>query len=463
MKNSNWLALGTIILIMAVMAIGYGGLCNKSKDKNTVASSSVTVASPVIRMEGTLDGSTAQFASAGENGFWDKFCKLFNPIEAHADAAVTVNKILAITYGSEGLAITEATNNGNSFSLSLTKGLPYIIIFINGTTNVLGALKLDAATDLDALPLSNISSNIVLGDVVYGSGEFSGSISQANLLSALGIDSSIASAFGRVDEGMLRWCSLDNDNNGVLDFTENKQYGLQIDYGFNTNQDFDNITGTNYSVYTSTAFQGYMYYFGVGPLTDPGFTFDGDTCTATLHSPVDINGVNNLRHQYFRLDPDSYMFNYFTGESAVTPLTPPSGNYVITLTNSSQTITKTYTFENVKSQTIDANIYNIYVPSVKLTMSAGKATSLSYKWWRKTAGGWVEPTAEELNAVLNDASFEVYTGLIDPVRAQIASAWEGPAFAASGTIAVPVQSFIPTTLRVSYTDKAGFSYGFEWR
>lgn len=460
-----------VIFLASVMILGFGGLCSKKKDKDTSAASSAPVVnSQIITMEGTLDGSTTQFAAVPQNGFWDKFCKLFSPLEAYA-AGVDVNKVLAITYGEQGISLTEATKNVNSFSLSLTKGYPYIIVFINGTTNVLGLLKLDAATDLDALPLNNISSNIALGDVSYSGGEFQGTVSQTDLLNALGITSSLASAFGIMDEGMMRWCSLDADGNEVLDFTENREFQLTIDYGFNTGQDFDDITGTNFSVYTSTTFQGYMYYFSISPASTLGFVFNNDTCTATLHSPADINGGNDMRQGYFSEstegDWQGMNFDFYVGESATDPVTPPPGTYTITVTNSSQTITKTYNFLNVKSQTITPTLENIYIPSIKLTMDSGKVTQLSWQWWKKTAGGWVQPTAEELSAVLENAGFEIGRWSegedLDEVRGSIGSPWEGVPFATSGTVAVGPQDFYPCSLRVTYGDKAGYNYGFEWR
>ena len=79
-------------------------------------------------------------------------------------------------------------------------------------------------------------------------------------------------------------------------------------------------------------------------------------------------------------------------------------------------------------------------------MANGKVTAFSYQWWKNTAGGWVQPTAEELNTVLKESGFSVgdssNTLLVDIAN----SGDDSGGFATSGIIVVPTQSFTTTTL-----------------
>lgn len=472
MKN-RWSRMGIVILIMLLMGIGYGGFCKKDKDKDTVAASSTPATSTTITLSGTLDGSSAQFVAVPQNGFFDKFCKLFSLPEACAVVPnADISKIFSITYDQTGLSVTQAITNGDGFFLSLKKGNPYIIVFVGGTTEVLGLLKLDAATDLDALPLSNISGNIALGTVSYDGSEFTGTINQTDLFNALGITSSFASALGAMDEGMMRWCSLDVDQDQVLDFTQNREYQLSMAYQFRSQQVFDDITGTNFSVYSQTTFTGYQYNVSIAPY-ETLFDFDYATATATMRSPADINGGNDKTNGYVGSDPypgggNYAIYEFYSGEPITDPYTPPQGTYTITITDSTAISNRVYTFFNVSSQTIiSPTLYDVYIPSVKLTVVGGQVTKLEWKWWKNTPSGWVNPSAEELDAVMADSNCTISNSSTQmdsqEVRGQIASPWEGIPFATEGSVNIPAQDgWTASDCAVNYFTKSGYEYHFEW-
>lgn len=471
MRNSRWLTTGIIVVIMLVMAIGYGGLCSKSKDKDkTTAASSAPAATSVIII-GELDGTTAEFVGIPHNGFFDNFCKLFSLPEAYAGTPnADISKIYSITYDQTGLSINQAITNGNSFSLSLRKGLPYIIVFVGGTTNVLGLLKLDAATDLDTLPLSSVSGNINLGTIRYSGTEFAGDISQADLLNAIGITTSVASACGTMDNGMKRWCSMDVDQDQVLDFTQNRDYQLSISYQFRSPQMFEDIT-MGFSTYTQTVFTGYQYNFSIAPREVLlGFGDDAayEASTATMHSPADINGGNNKKNGFVGSDPwagggNYAIYEFYSGEPITDPSTPPQGTYVITITDSSVITTKVYTVLNMESQTIiSPSLVGVYIPSVKLTMvGEDRITKLEWKWWKYTGTEWVNPTAEELDAVMSDSTWALSTEG-NELRGNIASPYEGIPFKTEGSIDISQTGYSASSCSVNYFSKSGFEYHFEW-
>jgi hypothetical protein len=109
----------------------------------------------------------------------------------------------------------------------------------------------------------------------------------------------------------------------------------------------------------------------------------------------------------------------------------------------------------MRSQTIDANLNNIYVPITKLTLDGnGKVTLLEWQWWQKSNNVWTQPSDDELATVLNFAHFEISAaGTDDEVEGYIA-------LTSSGSVAPSSQSFTPAKFGITYEDKAGYLYQF---
>jgi hypothetical protein len=222
---------------------------------------------------------------------------------------------------------------------------------------------------------------------------------------------------------------------------------LRIDYEFNTGQPFSGIQGA-YSDKAATTYRGYQYYFNTKP-TRPSLPWD----SATLHSPADINGGNDVRQCFTSIEGGYRTLDFYCGGTGVTPATPPTGSYQVNVTP------KVYAFDDVTSRAIPADLDGIYVPAVRLTMAGGMVTQLEWQWWKKTAGGWVNPSDAELAANLGDTSYEIAQADWAPgarVRGELP-------LTTSGSLIPPSQSFTPGGFRIAFGDRAGYHYGFEWR
>ncbi len=223
---------------------------------------------------------------------------------------------------------------------------------------------------------------------------------------------------------------------------------LRIDYEFNTGQPFSGIQGA-FSDKAATTYRGYGYYFSTKP-TRPSLPWD----SATLHSPVDINGGNDVRQCFGSIEGGYRTLDFYCGGAAVTPATPPAGNYQVNVAP------RTYSFSDVVSRSIPADLNAIIVPAVKLTMDAsGKVTQIDWQWWQKTAAGWVNPTDAELAANIGESGYEI---------AQ--ADWAAGArvkgdlpLTTSGSLTLAPQAFTPGGFRIYYSDRTGYHYGFEWR
>jgi len=425
------------ILALSTTLVGCGG-----------GSSSQGTSPNAVKISGAMSGYTLAENQSG----LQKFLAMISPSKAYA-ASATVTDVVAVT--PQGHVIV-ATKSSNNFTLSVEPGKDYLVVFLNGTS-IVGIYKADSVTGLNTFPLSQNSTDIDLGTVTISGGVGSGTTSGSTVLQNIGISQNMATTLGIWDVAMLRFSNMDVDGNGIVDFNENKSFGLGLDYEFYTGSTFAGIQGA-FNDKTLTSYTGYEYYFWAAP-------YDATLpwTSATLTGPAPISdGTNSTPITQCWNDAStgtapSMTLNFFCGGTAVNPVTPPAGTYTVNVG------TQAYTFKNVQSQTIDSNLYNIYVPSVKLTTSNGQITSIDYQWWKKDATlGWVQPTDAELSTVLVNAQFEIgqsgWAG--DPatqrVRANIP-------LTATGTITPPSQSFTPGAFRVSYTDMSQYNYGFEWR
>lgn len=222
---------------------------------------------------------------------------------------------------------------------------------------------------------------------------------------------------------------------------------LRVDYEFATTQGFADIQGA-FSELAATSYHGYMYYFSANP-TSSGHPWD----TATLHSPADINGGNDIQQCYLSVEGWGRSLDFYCGGSATTPAKPPEGSYQVNVGS------KTYSVNNVTSRIIETNLNNIYAPVIKLTVdSSGKVSLIEWQWWKKITANWVAATNMDLNNNMQAANFSIgqFNWAGDRVGGDIA-------LTSTGQVVPPSQNFTPGSLRVSFRDKAGYGYGFEWR
>jgi len=92
--TKRWgLKLGLVAVIICIMIIGIGGLCNKKDSDDAVVSSSAVPVAPSIVIVGEI-GLGYESAYIPKTLF-EKFCNVFTD-KAYAEADPTVNKVIAI-------------------------------------------------------------------------------------------------------------------------------------------------------------------------------------------------------------------------------------------------------------------------------------------------------------------------------------------------------------------------------
>ncbi|MBI3813385.1 MAG: hypothetical protein HY279_02820 [Nitrospinae bacterium] len=457
--EKKWIGMVVVMLFIAfIVSFNYIG-CGGSN------SSSGSSGNGGLKISGRLDNSTLMMAYAPPTGFLNKLLAFLSPIQNAYTQVSTVDNIMAV---SPDGSYVFASKKGNEFSLSLIKGKEYVVVFLNGTT-IIGIYKLDKATDMDAILTSTNSIDTNLGTVSVTLGMAEGTISSTVLLQNLGITQDVATAFGVMDEGLVRFSNIDVDGNNAIDLLEGKFYTLKVGYQFRPTEQFDDLF-TSYSNKDNINFAFYFYvYEGPGGQNDPADFALYNWPNATLTPPGTIttklgrvltklrNGTNDSN---FMGDDDSV--NYMN-DRYISPTRPPQGTYTLEIPLTNTGLTKTLTFQNVRSFDMTGASFNyVYVPEVKLTKDIdGKITQIEWRWWKKASGIWVQPTDKELAAVWYAATYFINTD-----NAGFNPKWSELPITAVGSLTLnpPVQPSTKTSksFQIGAQDKGRYSYSFDW-
>ncbi|MBI5777972.1 MAG: hypothetical protein HZA49_00760 [Planctomycetes bacterium] len=452
-KNRAYMIVAALGLVAFIIAFNYIGCGGGGGGGNSGSSSGG------VKITGVLDATTLVSLPPDENSILNRFCRIFSPQKAYAQSGSDVNRIIAISSRGNTYTITEGTLNVNSFSLSVAKDKPYLLVLLYDTS-IIGVYKVDDATGLDSFPLNSASTNIDLGTVALsGTDVVTGTASQPVILDSLGITTALASAIGVMDDEMLRLAgSLDVDQNGLLDTLEGKWFPFIIDFEFDPGVFTDTVNA--FSLKSPISYNGYSFGLHMRPY-DATLDF---TAGGTLTSPANINGGNDNPSGPAWITGDQASISFYSGGGMGTnPAAPPAGTYVVTIPISGTALTKTYTFNNVKSYGIDSNLYHILIPTVKLNIDGSdRITSIEIEWWKKMPGDiWVQPDAAELGMLLHDSTMEIApvppSAPTDPKISVTMTSFSNPM-----TVIPPAQGFASGYMRMIYTDKFGYVYAFSW-
>lgn len=440
-------ALSAVMLGVAMAALGgCGGGGGNSRS------------GPSITVKGTFG---AGITLASRDTGVKRFLGWFAPQKAYAAVGTTIDNVIAAD--ASGLVVL-ATKSGNGFTLSLPAGQVYLVAFLSGTTTKAIYRADPSGAGWSALPVTGGSHDVDLGTLAFDpAGVGTGSTPPATVAERLGVDAGVSSVIAVWDDAMQRLANVDVDGDGTFDFQQNRRYWFALHYEFDPMRSFTDIQGA-FADKTATQYLGYGYFFSA----TPGGAHDWQGSTLTAPAPITpYGGTPSATTTTCFADAfggAGVSVNFYCGASggggniATAPMEPPAGGYTVTVDGST-----TYRFENVASQTIDSNLYDVYIPAVKLTMAAGnKVASLDIQWWKKTAAGWSQPSAAELSAIMAYVGYELgrqgWNGsTAERVRGELA-------VAPNASATVPAQTnFDPGALRIEYRDAFGYIYGFDWR
>lgn len=415
-------------------------------------------AGPTIQVRGTFaPGITLASRDTG----LERVLGWLSPQRAYAaGAGTTIDNVVAADASGRFIL---ATKSGNGFTLALPAGRMYLVAFLSGTTTKAIYQADPSGTGWIALPVTSASRDVDLGTLSFdATGVGTGTTPSSSVAAGLGVDAGVASVIALWDVAMQRLANVDVDGDGTFDFQQGRSYWFSIHYEFNPNRTFADIQGVAFADQTVTTYLGYGYDFSAPA---GSHAWGGATLTApaaiTPYGAAPSATTPTCFSSPFGGSTESVNFYCGAGSApgniATAPMQPPAGDYQVTVDGST-----TYTFRNVASQTIDANLYNVYIPAVRLTMAAGKVTGLDVRWWKRTAAGWSQPSAAELSALMVWSGFSFgAAGWVGSTADRVSG--DLPV-SPSPSASVPAQTtFTPGVLRLSYRDAFGYGYGFEWR
>ena len=451
---------GVLLLLLIVGLAGCGGGSNTAAGADTAA------------VSGTMDGTLYASSSIGYKAF---FAKIFGTKKAFAGAG-TVTRIVDIAqngYVKEFVNATLDLTTG-SFTINLERGKSYLLVFFDVTTPI-AILSLDTTKSLEALPLSMNAQDLSLGTVsdslastASGKMIFKASTPTATLLTSLGYDSTSGAALSDATAGLIRLCSADVDKNGIFDWEEGKNFDLFLNYFHASEQLFSTlVSGGDKS---QIAYRGYMYYFS-GP---DSLTTAAKWHVATLLNTGNINGAASEINCWDAVYNSYRILNFYCGGAATSPDRPPEGTFIVNYyDNLSDTgFLKSLTFTDVRSRAITfatdgANSkipINVLIPVPTLTLVDGKVTKIDFVFWVHNGTAWEQATDALVNEQIDYAGFEIGDALWSSSSRVLGRLFADRAtLTATGSVTPGTQGFTPGSLNLSYRDKSGFSYYFEWR
>jgi hypothetical protein len=367
-------------------------------------------------------------ACAGSDGGSDDGDKLTITGNAHTASARAAGALAAgarvITHvmavnpesASADRVLTEVGADG-SFSLALTLGKPYVLVFIDSTAvGADMAVGMFRAGTLDTVS-PQLAGHLDFGDIMVEPSVQTAAIgiSYDDLLIGLGLSPSAAAYLGSVDDLSLRYANPDIDGDGKIDMEQDRQYGLDFHVRANLRRAGHNITIADltdqlladsgpdavvpvfnttsvYALYPAT-FDATIYVTqdATGQALANGAAFhvtqeDGSTPSP----PTSFSGLGFGDTRGWGADYDY--------EATVGLELPGSGGSPATLQYTLGATGQTLTFTNVVTRTraslTESGSLAIFV---KLDTTDGHYSSIDYRWMKRdSTSSWVPATAEEI-------------------------------------------------------------------
>jgi hypothetical protein len=360
--------------------------------------------------------------------------------------AKTITHVMAVSPSTGNTErFVGAVSSDGTFSLGITSGKPYIIVFIaqdgtlTGPDMVVGTVK-TSSHDLDTLPFAQAAS-ADLGDVTVdgGTGEATMTTSISDLISTLGLTSAEADYIGNVDQLALRLSNPDVDSNGVIDSLEGKEFsmdwhvrgdtllsGTQITMDDIKDQYADASTTTvswtltsAYVLYPSS-FDSTTYVSSSALANGATFTYAGSAVAPTSYSALAFGDTSGWGADY----------NMASQEMGASDAV---ATFVYNLPGSGHTLTFSHVRTKTKAQ---LSAEGVILPFIKLNTSGGYFTGIDYKWMKRTGSTWTMATVAEVNLLVQSQG--AYLGLYTAKSTGVEDGlfFTIPAAEASGTLTI---------------------------
>ena len=368
----------------------------------------------------SLSGTIANTAAKGTT-----------PYGAIVAAPSTANYVYAVNTRLRYLTmdrIKEPINADGTFSITLTKGDPWILAFID--SSMVGEAMIQGvfyADQLDAVaPKASTASNSTdVGNVIID--DFGGAAlpveNYVTYIGDLGLNMTEASVLGSMDEGALRYINPDLDGNGILDMDEPDFPNLKVqwrqEYRYGDTALLDDLRNGIPLPLDASVTYGLMSWYGtqinliVEQQSSGIFSGVPGRFTLEMENPGDYVGDNPIfwtpsSASYGVLSEVSTEFGnevdyYFFVPTDVYKV--PDGKFTFRFYSdeAGTNLEKTLTFSHVASPADASDMSNFVFPfPVFNTDDSGDIISISYTWMKYEAGAFVYATSSDIELMVGN-------------------------------------------------------------
>ncbi|HAR64475.1 MAG: hypothetical protein DKM50_13655 [Candidatus Margulisiibacteriota bacterium] len=325
-------------------------------------------------------------------------------------------------------------NPDGSFEISLTKGDPWILAFID--TNETGAAMIKGIFKAESLDCIAPKAAVIDGKAsigtlnidVSGNAEIS-SENYDTFIGNLGMLDAEATMLGQMDDLMLRYINPDMNNNGVLDMDEGTHVNITFwsEFNYGNNLLTANVrAGQPIPTNQTPTFRGVhpqlrvfddsskSHLSGLPPKWSLTWTEQGSFVAADMYEATDLSAtfVSGNPGHWVSYDGEAVSAK-IEFPSHVTKV--PEGTYTYRLYNGLvRAPALTFEFTNVKTPADASYPTNFVFPFPVFNVdSSGNITSIDYTWKKYNGTGFVNATSGELEMILGkkSASIKWYEGL----------------------------------------------------
>ena len=341
-------------------------------------------------------------------------------------APKTVTHVMAVNPSSQdhGRILAPVTASG-AFTLDLAPGHPWVLVFVDssrvGADMIAGVFR---ASELDSIA-PTMPGSADLGMVEVTAGTATAGIAYDDLLAALHLSSAGADFLGASDDVCLRYVNPDIDGDGKIDLQQmNRDFGLDFHVQYAMASGAGGLGVSSTSVTVADIAAGFLpgstgvSYGGVGVYAtytsafatvapaDTWVAFDGTAHYApggpTFMGPRTVAGGTHVPGSdlTFMDSPSSHS----QGISMIAGFDLPQGMYQFGVGAQTLTFTHVRTHSDAEFAAAD----NLIMPFVRLRPTDGcvggdcTLAAVDFMWMKRTGGGWVTATVEELGLAVSD-------------------------------------------------------------
>ncbi len=310
--------------------------------------------------------------------------------------------------------------SGGAFELTMSKSGSWVLVFIDsrqtGSAMIKGIFK---AQNLDSIaPISSsAASESELGEVTLDPEQQLATLDQANFrdfIGDLGYTEANAEFFGDLDDLMLRHVNPDVDGNGLIDvndegmpeyrFLYSNFYKLGdsafLQQNLSKVRSGEEISNDASIVYTTTL-AGLAAYKNIDKNvayfeTKSQFRMTVKNASGEAYQTL-LKPVRNDGGEFgYGIDGEMDQFKPIAGKL-------PAGSYIFDFYNASAQKEATFTFTNVNTRDDINDVNNFVFPFPVFQVDAEDTiTAIAYHWKKRTAGGFVDATPEELELIMGN-------------------------------------------------------------